>query len=348
MSTQTFDSYSQGAALTDTGVLGVVSGAISRGALPVDANGIYFVLGSGDVTESGSSGTFCSDFCGWHTRATLFGSDIKYAFVGNGFPQCINNPSALKTCAFEGNQSVSPNGNPGADAMVNTISHELSETVTDPDVNAWYNPTSDPKRILEVGDICFQQFEPTFAAPNGSRANLTLGGVNYLSQTLFLNDGGGRCTMSSTGNVFLYSSAHDQYYGCHGIASGSTADCNNISDANDRLICQAVAQHSQTPCSTPVTDRNLQLSCFGIAFAPNFPTNCRDITNPQMQAFCYGVSSGGPMAHRIAALWPMLTRVLCAMAWRCTIHPSAPQSATPTTANSVWEWLRPPLHNAQR
>jgi hypothetical protein len=42
-----------------------------------------------------------------------------------------------------------------------------------------------------------------------------------------------------------------------------------------------------------MTDRNMELACFGIAFAPSFPTNCRDITNPQMQAFCYGVSSGG-------------------------------------------------------
>lgn len=326
MSTQTFDNYSQGASLNDTSIRNIVSGAISRGALPVDANGIYFVLTSGDVTETTPGNppkTFCTDFCGWHTHASLFGTDIKYAFVGDASPQCINNPSNPKTCAGGGNQLISPNGNTGADAMINTMSHELAETVTDPDQNAWYHLSNTSG---ENGDLCNFKFGPLSRAPNGSSFNLTLAGVNYLAQKNWLNDTNWQnpndpsdppgtftnCTMASTGNVFLYASAHDEYYACHGMVSGSTTDCNNITDSNDRLICQAVAQHSQTPCSTPVTDRNLQLSCFGIAFAPNFPSNCRDITNPQMQSFCYGVSSGGsPVTPNCSTVADPDTRALC-------------------------------------
>ena len=282
MSTQVFDNYSHGANLNNTGVRDIVATAISRGVLPVDGNGIYFVLTSKDVTEP----TFCSSFCGYHNHSSMFNTDIKYAFVGDPTQQCISG------CANLGETTLSPNANPGADSMISTMAHELSETVTDPDLNAWFQTGSGN----ENGDLCRFDFQPSFTAPNGAQANLTLAGVNYLVQKNWINDGGGRCTMASTGNVFFYASAHDQYYGCHGIASGSVSDCNNIVDANDRLICQAVAQHSQTPCSTPVTDRNLQLSCFGIAFAPNFPSNCRDITNPEMQSFCYGISSGGTVS----------------------------------------------------
>jgi hypothetical protein len=43
----TTDNYSQGTALSDAGVQAVVSSAISSGALPKDANGVYFVFGVG-------------------------------------------------------------------------------------------------------------------------------------------------------------------------------------------------------------------------------------------------------------------------------------------------------------
>lgn len=323
MSTQTFDVYSHGSALTESAIQAVISGAISRSALPVDANGIYFVLGSPDVTATKADGKrFCHEVCGWHNHTGIAGADIKYAFVGDAATQCINNPSNPVTCAANSNQTASPNGNVGADAMISVMAHELDETVTDPDLNAWYQTSSGN----ENADLCAWKFAPTFTAPNGAQANLTLAGVNYLVQKNWLNDTDWQnppdptdpagthtnCTLASTGNTFLYASAHDQYYACHGMASASTADCSNITDANDRLFCQAVAQHSQTPCSTPITDRNLQLSCFGIAFAPNFPSNCRDITNPQMQSFCYGISSGGsPVTPNCSTVADPDTRALC-------------------------------------
>jgi Phosphate-induced protein 1 conserved region len=284
---QTFDSYSQGANLSDGSVRSIVFRAILNGAAPMDTNGVYFVLSSSDVdlTDSGL-GSFCVDFCGYHSHANLLFRDIKYAFVGNPASKCLSSPNIPKPCAPL-NAQVSPNDNVGADLMASTIAHELSETVTDPDLNAWFNP-SNPS---ENADHCNLTFGIPFTTANGAQANIVLGGRNYLIQQNWLNDGGGGCTMASAGNPFLYSTPRDQFLACYGIAGRISSNCRDISDVNDKQTCYAVSDSTQTPC-TSMTDRNMQLACYGIAFAPNFPSNCRDITNPQMQAFCYGASSG--------------------------------------------------------
>lgn len=38
------------------------------------------------------------------------------------------------------------------------------------------------------------------------------------------------------------------------------------------------------------TPRDQQLACYGISVAPNFPTNCRDISDPDDRQMCYGLS----------------------------------------------------------
>src|SRR5258706_846177 len=125
----TTDNYSQGTALNDAQIQTVVSSAIGRGALPADSNGVYFVLTSADVNQTNG---FCTTYCGWHTHGTISGLDIKYSFVGN---------SARCPSACVSGQTNSPNGNVGADGMANIIAHELEESVTDPDLNAWFDST---------------------------------------------------------------------------------------------------------------------------------------------------------------------------------------------------------------
>jgi hypothetical protein len=174
----TNDSYSRGTALSDAGVQGVVSDAISSGRLPKDTNGVYFVLTSADVNETSG---FCTQYCGWHTHGTISGSDIKFAFIGNP-DRC---PSA---CAA---QSTGPNGNAGADGMASIISHELEEAVTDPDLNAWYD-----RQGAENADKCAWTFGSMSTAQNGSRYNMTLGGRNYLIQQNWVNASNGYCAKS--------------------------------------------------------------------------------------------------------------------------------------------------------
>jgi Phosphate-induced protein 1 conserved region len=166
---------SRGTALSDSAVQAVVSDAITQHRLPLDSNGVYFVLTSSDVNETSG---FCTQYCGWHTHATITGTDIKFAFVGNP-DRC---PSA---CAA---QTTGPNDNAGADGMASIISHELEEATTDPDLNAWYD-----RRGQENADKCAWTFGTQYAAANGANANMKLGSRDFLIQQNWVNASGGYC-----------------------------------------------------------------------------------------------------------------------------------------------------------
>lgn len=170
------DSYSQGTSLSDAQIQTVVANAIT-GGLPKDPNAVYFVLTSADVTASSG---FCTQYCGWHTHATIGGTDIKYSFVGNP-DRC---PSACEA------QTTGPNGNAGADGMASIIAHELEEAVTDPDLNAWYD-----SRGYENADKCAWTFGTESTASNGAKYNVTLGSRQYLIQQNWVNASGGYCSM---------------------------------------------------------------------------------------------------------------------------------------------------------
>src|SRR5581483_7459537 len=113
----TNDNYSLGRNLSDSSIRTIVTNAINSGRLPRDSNGVYFVLGASDVRETSG---FCSQYCGWHTYATIGGTNIKCAFIGNPATQCPRSCSAQT--------GSTPNGNLGADAMASIIAHELEES----------------------------------------------------------------------------------------------------------------------------------------------------------------------------------------------------------------------------
>jgi hypothetical protein len=164
--------------LTDAQILTIVQRAISNG-LPKDPNGVYFVLTSSNVTKTG----FLTSYCGWHSAATIAATTIKYSFVGDPTGPRIGNCSAQT--------ASSPNGDPGADAMTSVIAHELEETVTDPNLNAWYD-----SRGNENADKCAWTFGTTYRAANGSTANMKLGTRDFLIQRNWINANGGGCTLA--------------------------------------------------------------------------------------------------------------------------------------------------------
>ena len=175
---QTTDAYSQGATnLSDTSINTIVASAISSGRLPSDTDGLYFVLTSADVTKTG----FLTSYCGWHTSAIISGADIKYSFVGN--------PGTNAACLAQ--TAGSPNSNVGVDGMASVLAHELEEAATDPDLNAWYDT-----RGYENADKCAWTFGTTYTTANGSKANMTLGGLNFLIQRNWVNAAGGYCALS--------------------------------------------------------------------------------------------------------------------------------------------------------
>jgi hypothetical protein len=163
---ETTDTVNRGTSLSDAAIQSIVSDAITSGRLPKDTNGVYFVLTAAGVTASSG---FLTQYCGWHTNASIAGSDIKFAFVGDPTGPSIAN------CAVQ--TTASPNGVPGVDAMISVVAHELEETVTDPDLNAWYDRAGN-----ENADKCAWTFGTTYSAGNGSVANVKLGARNFLIQ----------------------------------------------------------------------------------------------------------------------------------------------------------------------
>ncbi len=173
------DNYSLGKTLSDANIQTLVGNAITAGWFPKDTNAVYFVLTAPDVKESSGFG---SRYCGWHTHGTIGGSDIKYSFVGN--------PATIAPAGC-GVVTPSPNGDGGVDAMTSVIFHELSEAVTDPDLNAWYDTAGN-----ENADKCAWKFGTLLSAANGANYNVSFGGRNWKLQQNWVNAGTGSCTVT--------------------------------------------------------------------------------------------------------------------------------------------------------
>ena len=183
------DAYSHGSLLTEADVADVVANAIRTGGIPLDPAGIYVVLTSPDVTVQDGATQFCLTCCNLHGHSTYAGSDFRYVFVGNP-RRC---PSACAT------QFQSPNGdyssNYEADSMASWLAAALSEVVTDPYNNAWFD-----RYGLENAEKCEGTYGTTYTVTNQAgqlaEANVKLGQRHYLLQQNWVNGKKGRCAMS--------------------------------------------------------------------------------------------------------------------------------------------------------
>ena len=177
---QAFDpNYTFGKNLTQSTVEAVISRAINvTHELPADTNGLYLVFSDQTV---GASDGFCNVFCGYHSFSSFIsaGKTLKYSFI----PNPAHCAAGVATCATT-NTSVSPNGNPAVDAMVSVVAHEVEETVTDPQLNAWFDASGE-----ENADKCAYNYGPTYPAPGGGIANIHLGARDFLIQRNWRPDG---------------------------------------------------------------------------------------------------------------------------------------------------------------
>jgi hypothetical protein len=92
-------------------------------------------------------------------------------------------------------QGGDPEGNPDAEATIDTIAHETVEAITDPTGTGWVDPDG-----YEVGDKCEtgpQVGNPLGYAANGSPYDQLIGGHEYLIQEMWSNDDGG-CVQHTT------------------------------------------------------------------------------------------------------------------------------------------------------
>jgi hypothetical protein len=179
------DSYSQGTKLTDATLLAVIRKAITSKALPLDANAVYEVLTSSDVNETSG---LCRTYCAFHSHTEINNTDIKYVFAGNT-DRC---PGACEA------QSVTPNGDSGADGMANIMAHETEEAITDPDLNAWFENSVSQ----ENADMCQWKFGPLVGTLGHGAYNQTLGGRHWLIQMNWENARGGGCDQKLGGPFY--------------------------------------------------------------------------------------------------------------------------------------------------
>jgi hypothetical protein len=170
--------------VSDAQIQQVVQAAVtSRGVLPTTTQDVqYLFMGDAGTNMSSGLGT---QYCGWHTYANLSYNGGTYAIPYQADADLTN---YLSSCSV---QSTSPNGDPGIDAMLSVVAHEVEETATDVRLNAWYD-----SRGYENADKCAWTFGTTSTASNGSKYNVTLGGKQYLIQRNWVNASGGYCSMS--------------------------------------------------------------------------------------------------------------------------------------------------------
>jgi len=189
-----FDNYSQGSSLGSKDIPVIVAHAINAG-VTADQNGVYLVVTAPDVKIAG----FCNSFCAYHTTSTSIvnGLHIRFALIPDPTQRCSGCNGGIAVYG----DVVTPNLDMGADSMTDDIMHELSETVTDPDLTAWYTQGG-----AENGDLCNYVYENgTFPAVytvqrtvNGTtyatHANAFLNGRDFLIQFIWKNSGVGFCS----------------------------------------------------------------------------------------------------------------------------------------------------------
>jgi len=178
------DAYSLGKSLKGNFDTTLIHNAVSGGHLPADVNGIYMLTVSPDVKLPNS--VWCAYH--YHSSAIVTGEDIKYAVAADP-PKSILSSCSGNIATYH--DKTSPNGDIGMDEVVDSLIHEISETVTDPDVNAWFTSNGS-----EVGDLCNFIYGTTFIAPNGSHANHTFGSRNYLAQEIWSMENPVACVQS--------------------------------------------------------------------------------------------------------------------------------------------------------
>lgn len=170
------DLYSRGTVLSEGLVHSIIVSAVGAGSLPYDSQGVYLVLSSGDVTMSG----FCNGFCGWHSGITFPVGLAACAFIGLATACPIG-------CAPPRFYANSVNGQM-IDGLINVISHEVCESISDPFGNGWNS--------REMGDQCEWQMGVISTNAAGKTYNVVLNGNPFFIQSEWVNAGGGYCALS--------------------------------------------------------------------------------------------------------------------------------------------------------
>jgi hypothetical protein len=164
--------------ISDTQMIAMLQSGFNSGALTYDASTLYAIFTSGEVNLGGGFGT---QYCAYHTHGTVTINNASRTVLYAAMPYDYAYPGACS------NGTASPNGDPGADAEVNTLAHETEETTTDMLANAWFD-----RRGYENADKCAWNWGTT-STVGGGVWNITVGTKHFLVQQNWINTGSGGC-----------------------------------------------------------------------------------------------------------------------------------------------------------
>jgi len=171
--------------VTDLEVQQEIERVIARGAPGGRGlTDIWFVFLPPAVDECISVGSCATNaFAGYHSLSNLGHGPTVYVPVPDPLVELTPGPGQ------------DPQGNPEAEATVDTVAHEAVEAITDPFGTGWMDPNG-----FEVADKC--ENTPETAAPlgfaaNGSPFNQVINGHQYLLQAMWSNPDLG-CVQGST------------------------------------------------------------------------------------------------------------------------------------------------------
>lgn len=173
---------SNGQTVTDGNMVAMLQYGFDHGYLTYDAGTLYAIFTAGTVNLGGGFGT---QYCAYHTHGTVTINGLSRTVLYAAMPYDYAYPTACT------NGTAAANGDPGADAEVNTLAHETEETTTDMIANAWFD-----RRGYENADKCAWTWGTTYTTTFGGVANVKVGGKDFLVQQNWVNAGSGGCAKS--------------------------------------------------------------------------------------------------------------------------------------------------------
>jgi PKD domain len=191
------------------------AGSLSAPELRPDAP-VYFVVLPADVDVCDPMSCASNKFCGYHQWFVDTHNDIVLYAVLPLQPLRDGSllvPSPKGDCQIDGTSATqTPNGDVNADILISQLSHEYSETITDPHIPFGWD-TASP--ALEVGDKCNvnaaaqlpqsnpDAFLPTLGGsePAGSLYTQLINGHRYYTQSEWSNGDHGCEMRPSLGRI---------------------------------------------------------------------------------------------------------------------------------------------------
>eukprot|EP01036_Dinobryon_divergens_P023744 gene23744-32129_t len=160
--------------LTDNAVVTIIIDMINAGTLPADENGIYAFIFKGNLPYNG----WLTDWCGFHSAFTYNFGVYKFMVLGD---TSFSNIELGTNCQgyFDG---PTVNKNIGADSAASVYAHELVETISNPQGDAFYADT--PEGTQENADLCTWSWGTML--PGFDNANVVIGNKSFLIQQNWL------------------------------------------------------------------------------------------------------------------------------------------------------------------